>query len=598
MKKLLVALALLFSFTAVAQIKPDYSKIPAHPRLFLKAGDIEAVRNKITTDVPFRTIHSHIENYTENKIMYATPSVFKKQGKRLLGVSRRVLERVYYCSYLYLVTGNEKYARRAEEEMLSAAKFESWNPSHFLDVAEMMAALATGYDWLYNWLSPESRRIIEDAIIEKGLRAANPKMWWYRSTNNWNQVCNGGMIMGALAVYERIPEEAQALIERSLEGNPRAQECYGPDGVYPEGFGYWEYGTWYQVMLIEALRTSLGTSFDLEKAPGFLESARYMNFMRAPSGQVFNFADCGNARDGINPLLYWFAIESGDMSLLYLDRERNLTRGINRQTPLALLFAARCDLSNIKPIKEKFWSGNGEQPIAIYRSGFDSKEDTYFAVKGGSPMGNHAHMDSGSFVYEWGGVRWAMDLGMQNYYSLESKGVALWKKHQNSGRWRVFRIGNFSHNNITVNEQLHRVKGMATMDKVYNTKSRHGAKFNLTSLFTEFSSAFRTIYIDKNDKVVCIDELVAQNTECNVRWNMCTAAKPEIIDDRTISLTQNGKEIIVRLASPAKGKAYIMSNAPTTHYDCENKGTCRIGFAVKVAPSSKCNLKVELIPQK
>ncbi|MBQ3027149.1 MAG: heparinase, partial [Alistipes sp.] len=132
MKRVLTLIAILISLTAVAQVKPDYSKLPAHPRLFLKAGDIEAVRSKITTDIPFRTIHSHIENYTENKIMYAAPSVFKKQGKRLLGVSRRVLERVYFCSYLYLVTGNEKYAHRAEEEMLAAAKFESWNPSHFL----------------------------------------------------------------------------------------------------------------------------------------------------------------------------------------------------------------------------------------------------------------------------------------------------------------------------------------------------------------------------------------------------------------------------------------------------------------------------------
>jgi hypothetical protein len=37
--------------------------------------------------------------------------------------------------------------------MLAAAAFSDWNPSHFLDVAEMTAALAIGYDWLYEEVS-------------------------------------------------------------------------------------------------------------------------------------------------------------------------------------------------------------------------------------------------------------------------------------------------------------------------------------------------------------------------------------------------------------------------------------------------------------
>ena len=34
---------------------------------------------------------------------------------------------------------------------------------------------------------------------------------------------------------------------------------YGPDGGYPEGFGYWGYGTSFQVMLIAALESAFGT---------------------------------------------------------------------------------------------------------------------------------------------------------------------------------------------------------------------------------------------------------------------------------------------------------------------------------------------------
>ena len=236
MKKLLTLIAVLLTVSATANQALDYSKLAQHPRLILKEGDIEAVKQKIESDQPLCILHNIIERRT-NEYLTAEPTKYRKVGKRLLGRCRAVLERVCYCSYMYLVSGDEIYARRAEKEMLAAADFVSWNPSHFLDVGEMVTALAIGYDWLYDWLSPESRKIIEDAIIVKGLRTSGKKRWWSKTHNNWNQVCNGGLVMGALAVYERIPEEAQAIIAEALKNNPIAQKEYGPDGVYPEGFG-------------------------------------------------------------------------------------------------------------------------------------------------------------------------------------------------------------------------------------------------------------------------------------------------------------------------------------------------------------------------
>ena len=53
--------------------------------------------------------------------------------------------------------------------MLSAARFEDWNPTHFLDVAEMTFALAIGYDWLHAQLEDAARNEIAAAIIQKGV---------------------------------------------------------------------------------------------------------------------------------------------------------------------------------------------------------------------------------------------------------------------------------------------------------------------------------------------------------------------------------------------------------------------------------------------
>ena len=502
---------------------------------------------------------------------------------------------------MYLYSGNEVYAKRAEKEMLAAANFSDWNPSHFLDVGEMTVAFAIGYDWLYDWLSEDSRAKIEEASLNKGLNAARPKMWWYKRDNNWNQVCNGGMVMGALAIFEKHPEVAKIHIERSLKSNPIAQTCYGPNGVYPEGYGYWDYGTSFELLLIESLRTALGSSFDLEKAPGFLESAKFMNYMVGPTGRTFNFSDSGDPKNSIMPWLYWFADETGDMSLVWsthdLLTKQKRPRSMGRLAPIPLLFAARCDTSKIKPIEQNFWYGNGEQPIFAYRSGFKSKNDTYLAAKGGSASLPHAHMDSGTFIYEWGGVRWAIDLGMQNYYSLEKLGMKIWGSGQDSERWRVYRYSNYPHNTLTVNEQLHLVEGNATMVEVYDKPNKHGAKFDMSSVLNNLSSIFRTIYADRNHNVFCIDEMQAGNIVCNVRWNMATGAKATIINDKTISLQQEGKEVLIRAILPKDTKAYIKGNNPDTNYDAKNKNTCRVGFSTVIAPNRKSVFKIKIEPQ-
>ena len=262
-----------------------------------------------------------------------------------------------------------------------------------------------------------------------------------------------------------------------------------------------------------------------------------------------------------------------------------------------MLFASRCNTKDIKPIQDKFWAGNGRQPVFLYRNGFASNADTYLGVKGGSPKNSHAHMDGGSFIYEWGGVRWAVDLGNQDYHSLESKGIGIWKKGQNSQRWQVYRLNNYSHNTLTINDKIHQYKGMATMIKVHNKKRYKGAEFDLSSLFSNTESVTRTITIDKNDKVTCTDRIESRNTDCSIRWNMTTFAKAEIIDNHTILLKQEGKELLLRVVAPKNAKAYIMKNNSDNWYDVKNRGV-RVGFTTSIESYSKSSIKVELIPQK
>ena len=74
------------------------------------------------------------------------PIEHKLQGRRLLGESRRGVKRMVLLAMAYHLTGDRKHATRCEREMLAVAEFRDWNPSHFLDVAEMTFGMAVGYD--------------------------------------------------------------------------------------------------------------------------------------------------------------------------------------------------------------------------------------------------------------------------------------------------------------------------------------------------------------------------------------------------------------------------------------------------------------------
>src|SRR3546814_7782221 len=72
-------------------------------------------------------------------------------------------------------------------------------------------------------------------------------------------------------------------------------------------------------------------------------------------------------------------------------------------------------------------------------------------------------MDGGSFVFELDGVRWVVDPGNQSYNELEKTWFNLWGSCQDCERWTLLTKNNFGHSTISVNGELHRVDGMATI---------------------------------------------------------------------------------------------------------------------------------------
>jgi hypothetical protein len=595
--RLAVLLTLLSMNTLNAQSEPSSAAQHPHPRVLVSAQSWKEIADKRREDVLLDRFLRQSEREARG-VLSAEPVKYEKEGRRLLHVSRRALRRILLLSFHFRLTGEFLFARRAEREMLAAAAFSDWNPSHFLDVAEMTAALAIGYDWLFADLSTRARTAIRQAIVEKGLRPGiEPNHGWLKNENNWNQVCLAGLTMGALAVAEDEPQLAAQVLEMVQKFNHYGLHPYAPDGVYPEGPTYWAYGTSFQVLLLASLQSAIGTDWGLAQSPGFLKSAEGVLQMTAPGGRAFNFSD-GVEPIGIEPALFWFTHQLKQPELLqfqwplieqYSTREKlpDTQTEEMRLLPLAALWwpskAERVASGNTLPLQ---WTGRGENPLGVFRSRWGDANAMYLGFKGGTASASHGHMDAGSFVFEAGGVRWARDLGMQNYNSLESKGVQLWNAAQDGERWKVFRLNNFSHNTLTINDELHRVNGHAEITHFSGAAESSSAILDLSQVFTgQAQKVRRGFSFHPASGVLVRDELEGLKFGDVVRWAMVTSAAVEV-NGREAVLQQAGQRLHARLVSTPDAKfEVIAADPPKDDFNAPNPDT-RILFVKAIAPAS------------
>ncbi len=590
------------AFTALAGDAPDIltGLRPEHPRLIITGADWDDIRHRRESDPQLDALLKRVVE--EARATLTGPTIiYKKDGKRLLAVSRETFRRVQLCSFAYRVTGEKVFLDHAEKDLLTVAAFNDWNTKHFLDTAEMTAAVAIGYDWLFADLPSATRSTLRQAMIEKGLTPGlNTNYFWTHATMNWNQVCYGGLTLGALAIADEEPAIARQMLTLAKKNNPNGLEPYAPLGVYPEGPGYWNYGTTYQVLMISALESALGTDWNLSKSLGFLASAAALIEQIGPTGRAFNFSD-GHDSVVFDPTIFWFAQRLKDPTIVYSQNRilrQKLSGSPNGRhddslNPLLALWCKGLPEEIPAPTFPLTWFGDGPNPIGILRSSWTDANAMFLAVKGGSASLNHAHMDAGSFVLDADGVRWASDLGAQDYLSVESKGWALFNMSQNSDRWRVFRLNNFSHNTLTLGGLLHHVKGDARITR-FTTNS---ATIDLSEIFSgQASNVVRQFFIGENRSVRIRDEITSAQPGLSIRWQMVTAAKINLKMNQAM-LRLNGKTLAAKIISPANARFEIASAQPPDDGVNEpNPSFNMLAVNVTVPASGNLVLEVELQP--
>ena len=560
----------------------DYSKLVAmgHPRVLISKEGFDDIRKKVTEQSASNRFLTEITNYiiTRADRYVLTPTnityTLDASGTRLLTQSTNAFRQLALLAYAYQVTGQTKYVTACRKILRDVCAFSDWHPSHFLDTAEMSFGVALAYDWLYYVLPTEEKVAIKNALIEYGLKAGFQygASKFYNSDGNWNQVCNGGMLAAALAVYEKDKADAAQTIEKAYSTNKVAMgKIYSPDGNYAEGYGYWGYGTGFQALILQMLETAFGTDAGLSEVEGFLKTAGYMQFMAGPGGP-FGYADGGATAESASVGMWWFAGKLNDKSLLCnemrLYAKGNYADGSDeRYLPLVPAVARTLnmdDYSSVYPSRT-VWSGNGKVPVAMVHTGwkFDAT-DRYLGIKAGNANQPHGHMDAGTFVYDAHGKRWSTDLTRPSYATMENAlgavGGNFWSMAQKSLRWDITSMNNWFHSTISVNANDgsvsktyptdHYVNGVCTITEVLDNATEKGAVLDMSApLKGQVAKATRTIKLVGGRDLVVIDEITAlSGLAAPLVWHMVTPASPTASADG-ISLSSGGVTLTLRTVS-------------------------------------------------
>jgi hypothetical protein len=526
----------------------------AHPRLILPDSELDKLRTAIRENPLARRIYNDLEREAD-RLGTVPPVEYKLAGPRFVLHSDRVLDRVTILALMYRLTGRDPYRHRAVAELRAAASFKDWNPARFTETAEMIHAFALGYDWLYSALSPDERGWIRVALISTGLDQAIPV---YRRDGGWphdhynaNIVCNAGVGLGALAAAgdpkedggQAINDKCGTVLRLVLDSIPRGLATYGVEGSWPEGTDYWDSVTKYACVLFSGLQTALGNDYGLSSSHGVDRAGRFRIHTTGPFGRAFNFGDSEEDPE-LAPEMFWLARRFANPVYAWAEQRSLEAKGTGRNSRpdvYDLAWFARDAKSPQQPPAWPLDSIFRGVDVATMRSSWEDPTAIYLGVKGGDNKAAHAHLDLGSFVLDAGGVRWAADLGPDDY---DLPGYFNARQ-----RWTYFRTRTEAHNTLLIDGENQDTRAEARLTRQDSSPDFSWVQIDLSRANPgKLKQWTRRIGMAQKQAVLISDSLHSDQP-VEVIWGMLTDADI-VLTGQTATLRKNGWTLTAEIRTP------------------------------------------------
>lgn len=550
---------LLFSFVVTGRdlsVRQSGKDLLQHPRLLFSKQEEQRIRDLFGTEPLLDSLYVGLMKEAERLLLVPPqedPRREIKNTKDILPISREQVYRMVNLALAYRLSGDRRFAEKAEKELVHVCNFPDWDPIHYLDVAEMTTAVAIGYDWLYDVLAPSTRQLVVHSIKTKALdlvveeyNTGNADSWAKRETN-WNVVCNTGMVLGALTIEEHYPELAKHIIGEAVRYIPNCLKHFAPDGVCYEGPAYWGYTNMYLSLLLKALNDNFGGDFGLSEMVGVDKSVLYYMHSTSPSGKIFNFANSGSTAPAAEPIYFYFsrAFNQPEVATFYRDvlsktvHEGNYFRFYFLSIPW---YDTASSTADALP-KLKVYEGIND--IVVFNGNQNIPNSLYLIAKTGDPDMAHQQLDIGTFIVEMNGIRWTDDLGTDNYNL-----PGFWDYKPDGQRWTYFRNSNFSHNTLSIDHKLQNSAGTGEIDRLDDRVAQPFVTMNMSTAYAGQSRfVYRTFRMLDDTRILVTDSVGLQSPSQSVQWSVITSADVEC-KGNTAVLRKDGKSFSLKIASP------------------------------------------------
>ena len=583
----------------------------AHPRIVMDADMCAQIKENYKNNVTVKAWGDEIIASADAMLKQEAPKYQISGSNNILEVSREVLKRAETISMAYVLTKEQKYVDALYKVYYAAGEFPNWDHKHFLDTAELINAFAIGYDWMYDAWTDDQRTYIESTMYNMGLRvgleAYTGKIpgyytWWAYSDMNWNVVCNGSITNGALALLDNKLYKADSLraAEIGIRGVEVMLDSFYPSGAWSEGPMYWGYTMSYVSYMLSSLDATFGTDFNLSNAPALDKTLNYYLATDGPVG-MNNFHDTQGTDHMTSQPLMWLSYKY-DMPGAMNIRKSNIETGSSGLTVRDVIFYNPNEATANQDYTLDYYMEETE--LVSLRESFEDFESTWISYHAGASERSHSHLDTGTYVVHMLGERWAIDLGSDNY-------------DLDNYRYGSYRTRTESHNLYVINPQkdsetyfgqnIRDENGEIIFVKAGIDESKAKGAYSVIDLTEcyrrDVTSAMRGYMLgDDRRSVVIRDEITFKEADNEFYWfnNIPAGTTWEILDDKTIILTQNGQMVKFMIetnlsdydVSVVEAKPLVL---PTQDLEYTNEGVHKIQIHTAKA-SGDVYVQVKFIP--
>ncbi len=553
-----------------AQVKAHVQNLTSasHPYLFASKARFEELCAQIKSGANAYLAESYHEiKETATIYLDTTPQAINPDGSSYISRGFEGWKIVMFCSFVYLMERGtdaelaDAYAQRAYDEASYFCSLAHWGTNQYIDNNQLAFAVALCYDWLYEWLGDTQKTTLVNALKEKHLNTildmfqnpTDPKYnetfyLWYFGGGNHTVLDNSSTVVQALAIADLDADYSAEIMATAMNNLHKPLARLAPDSVWLEGAGYWTFVGPFVARMIDALASSIGTSFGYADLP-VIKNLGYFPIYQNSSQGSFVFCDAGDS-PVTSPERFYFGKLNSDLGM------ESFALSTSPADPLLCIwYDPDADYTDASSFQKDMLYRNGD--IVTMRSDWGSENELFAAMavnKYTAESTAGLYQNSGTIAIDAIGEQWIKNPGRDNY---DLPQYAVPHKADSDPRWSYYFSRAEANSCVVINPDKYGGQNLLFGDTISGFKASDSEAFAYASLAGAYrddvSSYMRGIKMfDNRRKVLVKDEINLKESSEVYSFLSVYQSQIDLLPDGSGAILSKGdKKMLVKIKANA-----------------------------------------------